>query len=186
MQMKLIEPFVNLSQDVSTTEDLTGPQCDNRGNYGDMTESREPACLKAWLRTMEFDTDPWWNSNFQVKRRRHYLDRRGPAFILAPQTPLNSSVSSVPQGNTTLKTDVSALRDSKRIRLTTGVTLLSKQHQALQKEILDCSELSIPCPGVRTRHFQGHLEQPLCSHHTLDLDSERQELFGLLPSDYCS
>lgn len=47
MQMKLIEPFVNLSQDVSTTEDLTGPQCDNRGNYGDMTESREPACLKA-------------------------------------------------------------------------------------------------------------------------------------------
>jgi hypothetical protein len=31
MQMKLIDPFVNLSQNVSTTQDLTWPQCDNRG-----------------------------------------------------------------------------------------------------------------------------------------------------------
>lgn len=86
------------------------------GSYFDMTRCREPACLKAWLRTMESDTDPWWNSNSQVKWRKHHLVRRKPerqgmySHRSCLCTCLSPQVHQYDGDNIALKTDV--LRDS--------------------------------------------------------------------------
>lgn len=77
--------------------------------------------------------------------------------------------------NTTLKTDASALRDIRRIRLTTGVILTFKQHQALQKEILELlwAEEDFMSRS-EDKAVSGTPGQLQCSDHTLDLGSERQ------------